>query len=107
MNGSTLQESGALMGRKATTPWKIGVGILVLLVGAVNSTSAPPAPNASAALGQLIGLATVVAIGAALVAAGLPKTLGTLPAFRKLRRRIWYRLMVLGFLAMVLLSSPS
>lgn len=87
------------VGRKPSTPWKIGVGVLLLIAAAANSTN-PASGGAAGALGALVGLCVLVFGGIALIASGLPRTLGS-PEFAKRRRRLWLKHMGLGFVLMV------
>lgn len=87
------------VGRKPSTPWKIGVGVLLLIAAAANG-SRSPSGGAAGALGALAGLCVLVLGGIALIASGLPKTLGS-PEFAKRRRRLWLKHMGIGFLLMV------
>ena len=88
----------AAIGRKPATPWKIGLGVFLLLAAMSNSTR-PAVDGTAEALGALTGISTLLFGGVALIASGLPKNLGN-EEFRKARRRLWYKLMGMGFLAM-------
>lgn len=95
-----MAETMVAMGRKPATSWKIALGILLLLLAAANSTRATTGGTAGA-LGALAGVAILVFIGARLIASGLPKTLGN-DEFKKTRRKIWYKLMGVGFVVMAM-----
>lgn len=83
--------------------WRIGLGVLLLLMAAVNSTERVT-DDPAAGFGALTGLALLVAAGIALIASGLPRTIGD-DDFRRRRRRIWYRMLAAGLLAMVTFTT--
>ena len=87
------------IGRKPASVWKIGLGIMLILMAATNGTRAS-AGGAAGALGALTAIAMLVFGGAALIASGLPKNIGN-PEFMKARRRHWFRLMGFGLIVMV------
>jgi hypothetical protein len=87
------------VGRRPARAWKIGLGVLLLLMAAGNSTR-PAAEDSAGALGALTAILILVFGGAALIASGLPKNIGN-PEFTKARRRLWYKLMGVGLLVMV------
>ena len=82
------------VGRRPAAPWKIGVGALLLLGAfAASYSTRPNADGTAGALGGLIGECIYLFGGIALIAAGLPKTLGN-QEFVKRRRRLWLKYMV-------------
>ena len=91
------------VGRRRATPWKIGVGVLLLLAAAGNSTR-PVTGGTAGALGSLTGLCILVFGGIALIVSGLPKNLGN-QGFVKQRRRLWLKYMGVGFVLMALVAG--
>ena len=90
------------LGRRPATPWKIGVGVLLLLFAAGGSQRAVMAGMAvmAEAIGALIALLVFVFGGVRLIAAGLPKTLGN-AEFVKRRYRRWWIYLGVGFVLML------
>jgi len=87
--------------KKPASPWKIIAGVVLLLGAAGNSVKPiPPEAGTAGALGALTGVTILVCGGAALIGWGMPKTLGTVD-FQRRRRRLWYRMLLTGFLAMM------
>lgn len=79
---------------------RIVVGLFLFLGAAFNSSALPPVDRASA-VGRLLGILTLLGVAGWLISSGLPKRLGLSRDFRSNRRRIWFRLVALGFLVMV------
>lgn len=90
----------AVVGRRAAIPWRIALGILLLLASAGNAAKPIPS-DAASAFGALTGKAVVLFGAVALIASGVPRTLGT-PAFVKARRRFWLRYLAVGLVVAML-----
>lgn len=86
--------------RRPARWWLIALGVIVLFIAMVNSTRPATDNSTAAACGRLTGLLILLAISVRLIAAGVPKTLGDAP-FITLRRKAYYKLLGLGFLAML------
>ena len=90
------------LGRRPATPWKIGVGVLLLLFAAGGSQRSVMAGmgGMGEAIGALIAVLVFVFGGVRLIAAGLPKTLGN-AEFVKRRYRRWWIYLGVGFVLML------
>ena len=88
-------------GRKPATAWKIIAGAVLLLLLAAGNSARPLPDDLASSLGSLTGLTTLIAIGIALIASGLPRSIGN-AAFVIQRRRLWLKLMLVGFLVMAI-----
>jgi hypothetical protein len=86
-------------GRRSASAWKIGLGVLLLLLAAVNGSKPLAGGGMAGALGDLLGICTTVFGGIAMIVWGMPKTFGNV-AFMKQRRRLWLQYMGVGFVLM-------
>jgi hypothetical protein len=83
---------------------RLGLGAFLLLAAAYNSGSLSPPTQHAEAVGRSIGLFTLIGVAVWLIASGLPRTAGISPDLQARRRRIWFRLVAMGFPLMVVFA---
>jgi hypothetical protein len=96
-----------LIQKKKAQVWKLVLGGFILLIDLVNSSQRAklaPVGDLAGVLGRLTGISVLVVVAVWLIASGLPKTTGLDKTQRRVRRKIWYILVGIGFLVMLALG---
>ena len=88
------------VGKRPRRTWRIVLGVMLLLSAMNISASARTAHGMPEVVGNFISVILYLALAVWLIASGLPKTNGSVD-FRRLRRRIWFKLAGIGFLVMI------
>src|SRR5262249_36954827 len=92
--------------RQPARPGRIIGGIFILLlVGSANSARPRPDPaNVAGALASLTVVLIVVVLATWLIGSGLPRSIAPNTDLKRVRRRIWYKLVGAGLLAMLVIA---
>jgi hypothetical protein len=101
-----VETTPAALTKRPPRLWRLALGILILLLAAVNSVRRDPPTSMAGALGAVTDVLISFTLSFWLISTGIGKAIGD-RNFTRSRRIIWFRFLAFGFLVLLAIAASS